>query len=189
MCAMARLLLHVCCAHCAAYCIRHWQSCGHEVTCYWYNPNIHPRQEYDSRLQAMIVVAESSGVPLVISDAYDSPRYFEAIRAVSQCIGATSKPARCEACFRLRLSQSARKAKALGIGALTTTLAISPQQDQPLIRKVGEETAASAKISFLYEDLRKRYSDSRHITKKMPIYRQQYCGCMYSEWDRYVEHE
>jgi hypothetical protein len=74
-----------------------------------------------------------------------------------------------------------------GFGAFTTTLLISPHQKHELIREVASEVAKASGVSFLYADLRKRYSDSRHITKGLNLYRQQYCGCVYSEWERYAD--
>ncbi|MBI2854415.1 MAG: epoxyqueuosine reductase QueH [Chloroflexi bacterium] len=177
----ASVLLHVCCAHCAAYCIKHWRALSYDVTCYWYNPNIHPQQEYEHRLEAMRTLAASLEVPLLISDKYDSVKYFQSV---------PGRPGpRCLHCFRLRLGHVAEVAKRRGLDAFTTTLVISPQQKHDLIREVGEMIARSAGVSFLYADLRRRYSDSRHITKRMDIYRQQYCGCIYSEWERYVGEE
>lgn len=178
---MASVLLHVCCAHCAAYCVQHWRALGHDVTAYWYNPNIHPYQEYQHRLEAMRTLTDSLAVPLVVSQVYDSVRYFRAV------VGA--EPPRCRHCFRLRLARTAEAARELGCAAFTTTLVISPHQKHELVRETGEDLAVVSGIPFLYADLRRRYSDSRHITKKMDLYRQQYCGCMYSEWERYVGEE
>jgi hypothetical protein len=92
---------------------------------------------------------------------------------------------RCRHCFRLRLSKTAETAKEMGFDAFTTTLLISPHQKHDLLKEIGEELGREKGVGFLYADLRKRYSDSRHITKPMNLYRQQYCGCVYSEWERY----
>ncbi|MEW6033689.1 MAG: epoxyqueuosine reductase QueH [Chloroflexota bacterium] len=175
---MASVLLHVCCAHCAAYCVRHWRERGHRVTAFWYNPNIHPRQEYLLRLEAMRALARAQQVLLIVSEQYDAVRYFRAV--------AGREGERCRHCFELRLSRTAQKARELGCDSFTTTLLISPQQRHDLVRAVGQGVAGDSGIPFLYEDLRRRYSDSRHITRGMDIYRQQYCGCFYSEWERYT---
>jgi len=93
---------------------------------------------------------------------------------------------RCRHCFKLRLSKTAEIAKDMGFDAFTTTLLISPQQKHDLIQEIGNELAGERGIDFLYADLRKRYSDSRRMTKPLNLYRQQYCGCVYSEWERYA---
>ncbi len=175
---MPSLLLHVCCAHCAAYCVTHWRAKGCEVTAYWYNPNIHPRQEYEHRLEAMRTLATNLEVPLVVSPEHDAPRYFRAV-------GNGPAP-RCRQCFELRLSQTAKTARNMGFDAFTSTLLISPQQNHELIVESGGKAALENGVGFLSEDLRKRYSDSRHITKPMDIYRQRYCGCAFSEWESFT---
>lgn len=174
---MPSLLLHVCCAHCAAYCVKHWRGTGYDVTLFWYNPNIHPWQEHQSRLEAAQTLAANLEAPLSIWPEYEAPAYF---RAVWEGQGP-----RCRQCFRLRLGRTSGFARERGFTAFTSTLAISPQQKQELLVEEGGKAEASSGVLFLYEDLRKRYSDSRHITKPMGIYRQRYCGCMYSEWETF----
>jgi hypothetical protein len=175
---MASVLLHVCCAHCAAYCIVHWRERGYDVTAFWYNPNIHPYQEYLQRLEAMRSLARSLDVEMVVSPEYGAVRYFREV--------AGDEADRCRRCFVLRLFRTAEVAVSSGFQAFTSTLLISPHQKHGLVKEVGL-MVGRGRVPFLYEDLRKRYSDSRRMTKPMEIYRQQYCGCMYSEWERYTE--
>ena len=172
---MKRVLIHSCCAHCAAYTIEHWRKEGYEVSALWYNPNIHPYTEHQKRLEAMQTLAEEMDVPLINAGGYDVVEYFRGV------VG--NEAERCGHCFRLRLSRTAATAKEMGFDAFTTTLLISPHQKHDLLKEIGEELGGE--IEFLYADLRKRYSDSRHITKPMDLHRQQYCGCIYSEWERY----
>jgi predicted adenine nucleotide alpha hydrolase (AANH) superfamily ATPase len=94
---------------------------------------------------------------------------------------------RCPYCYELRLTKTAATAREHSLSAFTTTLLISPQQKHDVIRETGNRIAHEQGIEFLYADLRKRYSDSRHLTKPLNLYRQQYCGCVYSEWERYAE--
>ena len=176
---MKRLLIHSCCAHCAAYTVEYWQEQGYEVSAFWYNPNIHPYTEHQHRLEAMQSLAKKMSLPLIVAEGYDIIDYFR--RVVGH------EPQRCQYCFKLRLSKTAETAKDMGFDAFTTTLLISPQQKHELIKEVGNELAGEWGIDFLYADLRKRYSDSRHMTKPMELYRQQYCGCVYSEWERYAD--
>jgi predicted adenine nucleotide alpha hydrolase (AANH) superfamily ATPase len=174
-----KLLIHVCCAHCAAYTAEHWRQQGYEVAGFWYNPNIHPYTEHQQRLESMKSLAARIDVPLIIAGGYDMPEYFRRV------VGHEEE--RCRHCFELRLAQTADTARNNGFDAFTTTLLISPHQKHELIKEIGERLAREKGVEFLYADLRKRYSDSRHITKPLDLYRQQYCGCVYSEWERYDE--
>ena len=169
-----KLLIHSCCAHCAAYTVDYWREQGYEVSSLWYNPNIHPYTEHQHRLEAMQSLAQEIKLPLII-EGYDMPEYFR--RVVGHEVE------RCQRCFRLRLLRTAEVALNKGFNAFTTTLLISPQQKHELIRETGKEVANEKGIDFLYADLRKRYSDNRRMTKPLNLYRQQYCGCVYSEWD------
>jgi len=173
-----KLLIHSCCAHCAAYTVEYWQEQDYDVSALWYNPNIHPYLEHQHRLEAMKSLAEKMSLPLIIAEGYDIIEYFRGV------VGHEAD--RCRHCFRLRLSKTAETAKEKGFDAFTTTLLISPQQKHELIKEIGEKLARETGVEFLYADLRKRYSDSRHITKPLDLYRQQYCGCVYSEWERYA---
>jgi predicted adenine nucleotide alpha hydrolase (AANH) superfamily ATPase len=174
-----RVLIHVCCAHCAAYTVVHWRREGYEAGGFWYNPNIHPYTEHQQRLESMESLAERLELPLIIAGGYDMPEYFRRV--------AGHEEERCRHCFDLRLEKTAEAARDNGYDAFTTTLLISPHQKHELIKETGDIAAGGKGVEFLYADLRKRYSDSRHMTKPMDLYRQQYCGCIYSEWERYHE--
>jgi len=176
---MKKVLIHVCCAHCAAYTAEYWRQQGYEVEGLWYNPNIHPYTEHQQRLDSMKSLAKQTNLPLIVIEGYDVIEYFRRV--------AGHEEERCRHCFELRLAKTAATARERGVDAFTTTLLISPQQQHDILRETGERTAAEQGTAFLYADLRKRYSDSRHITKSMDLYRQQYCGCVYSEWERYSE--
>ena len=176
---MKTVLIHVCCAHCAAYTIDYWRQQGYEVSALWYNPNIHPYLEHQHRLESMKSLAQEKNLSLITTEGYDMMTYFR------QVVGHESQ--RCQYCFNLRLSKTAETARQNGFSAFTTTLLISPQQKHDLLREIGSRLAEEKGIEFLYADLRKRYSDSRHLTKPLNLYRQQYCGCLYSEWERYSE--
>jgi predicted adenine nucleotide alpha hydrolase (AANH) superfamily ATPase len=175
---MEKLLVHVCCAHCAAYTVEYWRGRGYEVAAMWYNPNIHPFTEHRQRREAVESLAEKLDFPLTVVEGYDM---VEFLRRVSG-----HESVRCRYCFEMRLDKTAGVAREKRCDAFTTTLLISPHQEHELIREVGENIAREHGVGFLYADLRKRYSDSRHITKPMELYRQQYCGCIYSEYERYT---
>jgi epoxyqueuosine reductase len=180
---MSKVLIHICCAHCAAYTAEFWKRQGHEVTGFWYNPNIHPYMEHQNRLEAVKKLAEGISLPLIIQEGYDMPEFLR--RASGHY--SERRGERCGDCFSLRLGKTAEAARANGFNAFTTTLLISPHQKHELIKETGEGAAKENGVEFFYADLRKRYSDSRHITKPMELYRQQYCGCIYSEWERYTQ--
>jgi len=174
------LLLHVCCAHCAAYSIEYWRKRGFEPTAFWFNPNIHPQTEYQQRLEAIRSLSSTMNFPLIVTD-FDAIVYFQAVS-----VNVTD---RCRFCFILRLRETASRARADGYHAFSSTLLISPHQKHELIQEAGNNAAAQFNVEFLYTDLRKRYSDSRRITKPLNLYRQQYCGCIYSELERESEIE
>ncbi len=172
------ILIHSCCAHCAAYTVDYWRQQGYEVSALWYNPNIHPYMEHQHRLEAMKSLAQEVDLPLIITEGYNIIEYFR------QVVGREAQ--RCQYCFNLRLAKTAETACQMGFNAFTTTLLISPHQKHDLLREIGNNLAKEKGIEFLYADLRKRYSDSRRMTKGLDLYRQQYCGCVYSEWERYA---
>jgi predicted adenine nucleotide alpha hydrolase (AANH) superfamily ATPase len=176
---MSKILVHACCAHCAAYTVEHWRRQGHDVGGFWYNPNIHPYLEHQQRLESMKSLAQQVNLPLIVNGAYDIIEYFRRV------VGHESE--RCRYCFELRLAKTAEIAREQGYNAFTTTLLISPQQKHYVIREIGLKVAGEQGVEFCYADLRKRYSDSRHLTKPLDLYRQQYCGCVYSEWERYAD--
>jgi hypothetical protein len=132
--------------------------------------------EHQHRLKAMQSLAQEMNLPLIVVEGYDIIDYFR------QVVGHESE--RCQYCFRLRLSKTAETAYQTGFDAFTTTLLISPHQKHDLIQEIGNKLAGERGIDFLYADLRKRYSDSRRMTKPLNLYHQQYCGCVYSEWER-----
>ena len=178
---MKTLLIHVCCAHCAAYSVEYWRQQGYEVGGFWYNPNIHPYTEHQNRLESMKSLAQEINLPLTIAEGYDFIEYFRRV------VGHETE--RCRYCFDLRLEKTAETARQNGFGAFTTTLLISPHQKHDILREIGEKIAGENGLEFLYADLWKRYSDSRHMTKPLNLYRQQYYGCVYSEWERYTNVE
>jgi len=176
---MKSVLIHVCCAHCAAYTVEYWRQREFDVTALWYNPNIHPYMEHRHRLESMKSLAEESNLRLIVPENYDIVEYFRRV------VGHESQ--RCSSCYELRLETAAETARQHGFDAFTSTLLISPQQKHDVIKEIGEKIAGEKGVEFFYADLRKRYSESRHLTKPLNLYRQQYCGCVYSEYERYAD--
>ena len=171
------MLLHCCCAPCAIYSVKRLKEEGFEVTAFWYNPNIHPFTEHRRRLESMQTYARSADLPLIVVPGYDMIRYFRAV------VGHEGE--RCGDCFRLRLSKAAQVAHENGLDAFTTTLLISPYQKHELLKQVGEEVGSREGVAFFYEDLRPGFRESQRLSHEMDLYHQKYCGCVYSEWERY----
>jgi epoxyqueuosine reductase len=171
-------LLHVCCVHCTAYTVEYWRKQDYDVRAFWYNPNIHPESEYHNRLNAMRTLAREMNFPLIEEES-DVTNYFQAVKDDLQ--------SRCKFCYELRLDRTAIRAKEGSYAGFSTTMLISPQQKHDWLQNMGIKAAQNSEIEFLYVDLRKRYSDSRHITKPMNLYRQQYCGCIFSKLERCFE--
>ena len=172
-----RLLLHSCCAPCSSY-VLEYLSRYFSITLFFYNPNIHPQSEYDRRLAEELRLCESLGVEAVAC-RYDPERFFEAARGLE---GEKEGGARCLSCFRLRLLHTAELAASRGIDLLTSTLTVSPHKNAQLINSIGFETAQKYGVNYLPSDFKKRggYQRSIVLSKEYGIYRQQYCGCVYS---------
>jgi predicted adenine nucleotide alpha hydrolase (AANH) superfamily ATPase len=185
------LLLHTCCGPCASATIPLWIGRGVEVTGIFFNPNIHPLLEWRRRLTAAQDVAARTGVEMLQDPEYDPAAWFAAIvRAGGRNEAETeadTHPARCRRCIGLRLDRAAREAAARGCEAFSTTLSISPYQDHDAVRETGQEAAALHDVEFLYEDLRPLYGESCRLSREWGVYRQKYCGCLISEWERYRE--
>ncbi|HUV51535.1 MAG TPA: epoxyqueuosine reductase QueH [Dehalococcoidia bacterium] len=174
---MASILLHTCCGPCSTYVVKSLQDKGLEVTTFWYNPNIHPFTEHQRRLEAMQTFAKETNLPFIIAEGYDMLRYFQAV------VGHESN--RCPDCYRMRLTKTAEAAHEKGFDAFTTTLLISPHQNHNMLRELGERIAREHSVEFLYQDFRPGFRESHRISKELGLYHQKYCGCVYSEWERY----
>lgn len=175
------LLLHICCGPCATHCVEFWQNEGYRVTLFWYNPNVHPYLEHQKRLDAARSLADKKNLDFVIWPEYEMPQYFRTV--------AGQEKDRCGFCFNMRLSRTAQEASRMGIQAFSTTLLISPYQKHRLLQETGMRIQVEIGVQFLYRDLRNGFSHSRQLSKELELYGQQYCGCIYSEWERYKNHK
>lgn len=177
-----KLLLHICCGPCALYPIKELLSKKNDsVTGFYYNPNIHPPSEYKRRRDAL--VSANSGIE-IIYPPYKMEEYFTRIFSNVVANGCSPLQDRCPACWKLRLEKTADFAKKNGFDAFTTTLLISPYQDHEKIKKIGERLAGEKGIKFYYQDFRLGFKDSQEEAKKDDLYRQKYCGCVFSELER-----
>ncbi|MDW7771425.1 MAG: epoxyqueuosine reductase QueH [Desulfobulbaceae bacterium] len=171
------ILLHICCGPCALYPLRVLREQGHQVSGYFYNPNIHPYQEFRRRITALEQVADEENFPLMTDDRYGLTEYLQRV--------VFNENQRCFLCYDMRLEQAARKAAQEGADALSTTLLYSRYQNHDIIREKGERLARAYGIAFYYEDFRVGWQEGIDRAKAMGLYRQPYCGCIYSEQERY----
>ena len=176
-----RLLLHICCAPCLAGPLGVVREEGFEVEGYFYNPNIHPLLEFRRRIKALKVFCESDPLEVHISEDYGLMHFIEAVWT----LGAKADGRRCRVCYELRLAAAARKAREIGASAFTTTLLVSRHQKHDLVREVAEQVAAREGVDFLYRDFRPLQPVSDEAAEKQHLYRQPYCGCIFSEELRY----
>ncbi len=175
------LLLHVCCAPCSSYCLEYLSN-YFEITVYYYNPNISIKEEYTHRLneEKRLLSAMPFKNPVkIIEGSYDPKEFFDAVK------GLENEPEggkRCEECFKLRLSSSAKLAADLGFDYFTTTLTISPLKNAELLNTIGSEEALRYGVNWLYSDFKKREGCKRSIelSREYDLYRQNYCGCVFS---------
>lgn len=148
-----------------------------DATAYFYNPNIHPADEYERRLDVLRGQCRREEIALIIGD-YEPEDYFRAVASEQE------KPERCRRCYSLRLGQTASFAAANGYEVFGSTLAVSPHQDQGLLRSAGQAAGAAERIPFLVRDFREGYSWATAKSRELGMYRQRYCGCVYSERER-----
>jgi hypothetical protein len=174
-----KVLLHICCAHCmeaALNGLREEFADALEVEGYFYNPNIHPLLEFRKRLKAVKVANEALRIPVRYHEDYGLEVYLREIWD-------GGAGGRCRRCYDERLKAIAQLAAEAGFEVFTSTLCTSRQQDHAAIRQAGEAAAEAWALAFLYRDWR----DQARVLRKRPgIYRQQYCGCIFSEAERYA---
>lgn len=181
-----KLLLHICCGPCASAAIPWWRTKDAEVVGFFHNPNVHPLLEYRRRLTGARDVAEIMTIPLVEDTSYDPERWFAEVAGDADG-RRDDADSRCARCIGGRLERAAARAVVEGCEAFSTTLAISPWQDHEAIRAGGARASRIHQVEFAYEDLRPLYPESRRLSREWGVYRQKYCGCLVSEWERYRE--
>jgi predicted adenine nucleotide alpha hydrolase (AANH) superfamily ATPase len=170
-----KVVLHICCGTCAAGAARELLSDGHTVTGYFYNPNIHPREEYLRRLDAAEEAARRLGFDLA-----EGPYETDCWNAATESLrGEPEGGLRCSACYRVRLQRTVDFMTASGADAFTSTLTISPHKSAAEINRIGKEIGGS---SFLLKDFKKKdgFKKTVELARAWGLYRQDYCGCSYS---------
>lgn len=172
-------LLHICCAPCSIMCIRTLRAEGIDPVGYWYNPNIHPKWEYKTRRNTLTEYARTIGLPLILEDEYGLRSFIQDL--------CPDFDHRCTYCYTRRLDATAAYAASHGFDSFTSTLFISPYQNHDLMREIAEEAAKRYGVSFLYRDFRPYFKEGQEIAKNLELYCQKYCGCIFSEEDRYTK--
>lgn len=174
------VLLHICCGPCATYPLEELQK-HYDVRGFFCNPNIHPYREWQRRLNHTKKVAEQYRIPLETVEEYPLETFLQ------NCLANPQE--RCTYCYTYRLEETAKRALDLGISMFTTTLLISPYQNRDAILSIGETLAKRKGLQFQGFDFRPGFSRSRVLAKELNLYRQGYCGCVFSEKDRYFGRE
>lgn len=178
-----RLLLHVCCAPCSSSVLERLHPDA-RITVYFDNPNLDTQEEYHRRAkEEQRFVAETGLAEEVVVVPYDPDAYAEAVSGLEE--GKEGGP-RCRQCFHLRLDRAARYAKEQGFDFFTTTLTVSPLKNAALLNEIGQERGAAHGVAFLPSDFKKKegYKRSTQLSRDHDLYRQDYCGCVYSKKER-----
>ncbi len=175
------LLLHSCCAPCSSYCVE-YLSQYFEITVFYYNPNIYPETEYEKRKaeQKRLICEMKTKYPVKMLDCdFESEKFYQMVKGMENC---REGGERCFKCYRLRLEKTAEEAKKNGFDYFTTTLTISPLKNAEKINGIGKELSEEYGIDWLPSDFKKRegYKRSIELSKVFSLYRQDYCGCVYS---------
>lgn len=174
-----KLLLHCCCAPCSVMPIRLLRAAGVEPATFFYNPNIHPYREYKMRRNTFREYMEAERLSFAMLDDYNMEEFLRGVAA--------EPSARCGFCYRLRLRETARFAAEHGFDAISSSLLVSPYQKHELIRQEGEKAAAEFGLEFYYQDFRPYFREGQEIARERGLYLQGYCGCIYSEKERYFK--
>ncbi len=195
-----RLLLHACCAPCSSYTLEYLLK-FFDITIYYYNPNIHPAEEYHRRLGELKnflprFLEKQEGARAFLQEAAYEPReFFDAVQAERDNLQSEpERGERCRRCYQLRMEKAYEYARQNGFDWFTTTLSISPHKDARKINEIGrvlyenalKDQNAAAAPKFLYSDFKKKngYKRSLELSKEYGLYRQDYCGCVYSKQNR-----
>ena len=179
------LLLHSCCAPCSSYCLEYLSN-YFRITVFYYNPNIYPEEEYIKRVEEQRHFIERLPVKHKIEfveGAFEKDRFYETVKGYEDC---KEGGERCFLCYELRLAESAKLAKQMGMDYFTTTLSISPLKNSSKLNEIGETVGQQYKVAHLSSDFKKKngYKRSVELSNEYEMYRQYYCGCVFSKNER-----
>ena len=174
---MEKTLMHVCCAPCSVSCITTLRQEGIEPVGFWYNPNIHPYMEYAARRDCLGDYAKRVGMSLYVQEDYGLRDFCRAV--------CDDMDHRCGYCYGIRLYAAAKFAAEHGFESFTSTLFVSPYQDHEKMREIAEAAGRMYGVEFLYRDFRTGFREGQAIAREEQLYMQKYCGCVFSEGERY----
>lgn len=174
-----KIVLHACCAICSAYPLSMLKDSGYDVIVYFYNPNIHPEEEYQKRLEAQHTLCKHFDYKLVEGE-YNPDEYYSFVKGFEN---EPERGLRCDKCFELRLQKTAKYAKSIGVDTFTTSIVISPHKNFSKISQIGEKIAKDMGINYLAIDFKKKdgFLKTNRISKELNLYRQNYCGCSFAK--------
>jgi hypothetical protein len=172
------ILLHTCCAACLIFPLERLRAQGFQVEGFFYNPNIHSFSEFNARKLAVEQISANLNFNLFFPQ-YHPEEFFHQVNAKEEA------SLRCPICWGLRLKQTALQAKQKGARFFSTTLLVSPYQDQEVLKELGEKIALETQVEFYYEDFRPGFRKAHEQAKAAGVYCQKYCGCIYSEMERF----
>lgn len=175
---MKRVLLHICCAPCAVFPLEFLTKEGLALKGLFFNPNIHPFAEYQRRRLALESFAKEANLEFGTA-VYEPKIFFQAVDKKEEA------PLRCHICWRLRLRETARRAKEQGFEFFTTTLLGSPYQDTLALEAIGDQEGKEAGVNFLKANFKAGFREAHQRCKEKGLYCQNYCGCIYSEIERF----
>lgn len=173
------ILLHACCGPCSIYPVDAIRAEGFNVTGHFFNPNIHPYKEWEQRKVALEEYARSIKLDLLVEEEYLLEEFLRGVVHREQ--------ERCAFCYDLRLRRTAELAKERGFDCYSSTLLVSPYQKHELIRETGVRLGEEVGIPFYYLDFRPGYREATQRSRELEMYRQKYCGCIYSEKERFYK--
>ncbi|MCK5211445.1 epoxyqueuosine reductase QueH [Candidatus Parcubacteria bacterium] len=173
----SKLLLHICCVGCGVAIMKELKG-DYQLTLYFYNPNIFPKEEYNKRLMEAKRIASELGLDLIAED-YNHKSWLKLVRGYEKD---PERGERCRICYKDRLKQTAAKAKELGFDSFTTTLTVSPHKDAKAIITLGNDLVNKYSLKFLDQDFKKQdgFKKACALSKELNLYRQEYCGCEFS---------
>lgn len=180
-----RLLLHACCAPCSSY-VLEYLSKYFRITLFFYNPNISQREEYDVRYEELCRLVKEMGLDgqvTFVDSEYEPRRFFDIAKGLEDLPEGSE---RCRRCYALRLETTAKAAASQGFDLFTTTLSISPHKNATWLNEMGKEMADKYGAEYLFSDFKKRggYLRSCQLSEQYGLYRQDFCGCIYSKLQR-----
>jgi epoxyqueuosine reductase len=173
-----KILLHICCAPCSIYPLKQLRDEGINIHGYFYNPNIHPYTEFQKRLKTLEHYAKISLLPLTIDGSYELESFLRSALGYGKD--------RCLFCYRIRLEKAFQKAVETSADAVTTTLLYSKYQRHDAIKTICMDLSDQYGIDFLYRDFRIGWKEGVEESIKLNMYRQNYCGCIFSEKERFM---